>query len=358
MRYITILSISLLLAHSCKDEKAPLGDSTKAIPVRTATVNFENGAHFLTTSGKVQAANSAEIGTRTMGQIGKVYVKVGNQVEKDQLLIAINNNDLEAKRAQLSAGVAQARAMFENAERDYGRFKNLFAENSASQKELEDMTVQYEMAKAQLDGAEEMKKEVNAQFAYTNIRAPFKGKITQVFMETGDMAGPGMPLLAMEGPGVFEVTTMVPENKIMEIQNGAKVQVLVKSVDKTFSGTVSEISTSAKNTDGQYLVTVTLDKAEGALLSGMYGTVRFPIAGNALPNTVLVPTEALVINGQLIGIYTIGHNNTAILRWLRPGRTYGDTTEVLSGLAAGETYIVDAESQLYNGAKISLQKDL
>ena len=61
---------------------------------------------------------------------------------------------------------------------------------------------------------------------------------------------------------------------------------------------------------------------------------------------VLIPTEAIVTNGQLSGVYTVSQSNTAMLRWLRLGRTFGDQVEVLSGLNADEAYIVSAEGKL------------
>ena len=70
---------------------------------------------------------------------------------------------------------------------------------------------------------------------------------------------------------------------------------------------------------------------------------------------VLIPNKALITNGQLSGIYTVSQSNTAILRWLRLGRNYGNQVEVLSGLSTDETYIVSAGGKLYNGAKISIQ---
>ncbi|MFN7046029.1 MAG: efflux RND transporter periplasmic adaptor subunit, partial [Flavobacterium sp.] len=64
---------------------------------------------------------------------------------------------------------------------------------------------------------------------------------------------------------------------------------------------------------------------------------------------------ALVKQGQLTGIYTVGSGNVAILRWLRIGKTFGNQVEVLSGLSADEQYIISAEGKLFNGAKVSVQ---
>ena len=127
---------------------------------------------------------------------------------------------------------------------------------------------------------------------------------------------------------------------------------LVKSINKTIQGKVAEISTSAKNTGGQYLVKVKLEKTPANILSGMFTTIQFPIDKKNTSTMVLIPVDALVKNGQLSGIYTVSQTNTAMLRWLRLGKIYGDKVEVLSGLNADESYIVSAEGKLFNGVKI------
>ena len=169
------------------------------------------------------------------------------------------------------------------------------------------------------------------------------------------MANPGMSLISLETPGHFEVMAMVPETEISEIKKGSTVDVLVKSINRTLKGKVTEVSTSAKNTGGQYLVKIGLDKTDANVLSGMFTTVQFPIERKATSTMVLIPTEAIVTNGQLSGVYTVSQSNTAMLRWLRLGRTFGDQVEVLSGLNSDEAYIVSAEGKLFNGAKITIQ---
>jgi hypothetical protein len=86
--------------------------------------------------------------------------------------------------------------------------------------------------------------------------------------------------------------------------------------------------------------------------------VQFPVENKTQTvqtDRILVPESALVKQGQLVGIYTIGTGNVAILRWLRTGKTFGDQVEVLSGLSADEQYIISADGKLYNGTKVSVQ---
>lgn len=348
--------ITLLGLLSCgSEDKKTVADNSPAIAVKVAQVRDNNDSPFLAVSGKIQAENSANLSTRMMGYVNNVPVNVGDKVSKGQLLVAINNTDLQAKRAQVNANITQVTAAFNNAKKDYERFQALFAKSSASQKELDDMTSRFEMAKAGLEAAKQMKNEINAQFAYTNITAPFSGVVTSKTVKKGDMANPGQPLISIEAPGDFEVMAMVPETEISDIKKDTKVSVNVKSINQTISGKVKEISTSAAQTGGQYLVKIALDKTDANILSGMFTTVQFPMERKAETAMVLIPKEAIVTNGQLSGVYTVSQSNTAILRWLRLGRTFGDQIEVLSGLNANESYIVSAEGKLFNGAKINIQ---
>ncbi len=360
-KIILTLSISLLVLTSCGgDKKEPIENNEPAIAVKVSGISADNNGEFVSASGKIEAENSANVSTRMMGYVTKVHVKVGQKVSAGQLLVSVNSADLQAKKAQVEASILQATAGYNNAKKDYDRFVALFAQQSASQKELDDMTSRYEMAKAGLEGAKQMRNEVMAQFSYSNITAPFSGEVTNTFVKEGDMANPGMPLVSIEGASHLQVTAMVSESDITSIQNGMNVKVLVKSTNQQLAGKVVEVSGSAKNTGGQYLVKVNLNNTGSKVLSGMFVNVQFPAANKpqikkSQMGKVVVPQSALVQQGQLTGIYTIGNKNIAILRWLRIGKTFGNQVEVLSGLSANEQYIVSADGKLYNGAKISIQ---
>jgi RND family efflux transporter MFP subunit len=358
IKIIAILSISAVLLTSCGGDKKEQIKQEPAIAVKVSGVSANDNSPFVTASGKIEAENSANLSTRMMGYVTKVHVKVGQKVGAGQLLVSINNTDLLAKKAQVDASILQATAGYNNAKKDYDRFVNLYKQQSASQKELDDMTARYEMAKAGLEGAKQMRNEVMAQFSYSNITAPFSGTVTNTFVKEGDMANPGMPLVSVEGASRLQVTAMVSENDIASIKKGMPVKVLVKSSNANLTGKVSEVSVSATNTGGQYLVKVNLDKTDSTVLSGMFVNVQFPVENKtqAVQNErVLVPESALVKQGQLTGIYTIGTGNVAILRWLRTGKNFGNQVEVLSGLSASEQYIVSADGKLYNGALVSIQ---
>ena len=351
------LIIFVFLTVSCgNDEKQEATSTDSPLAVKMSLKPSNTNIHFVSVSGKIEAINSANISTRMMGFVSNVHVNVGDVVKKGQLLIAINNSDLKAKKAQIEARILEANAVYKNAKISYNRFKNLFESNSASEKEMDDMIVGFEIAKARLESAKQQEKEIDAQFTYSNLTAPFNGVITNTYIKEGDMASPGTPLMGIETQYEFEVSALVPESEISHIKKGKDVQVLIKSIGVTASGKITEISNSSKNTGGQYVIKIQLKKTDKKILSGMFVSVKIPINNTSVQQEmVLVPLKSLIHKGQLSGVYTVSQHNTAILRWLRLGKTYGENIEVLSGLSINEPYIVSAEGKLYNGAKVSIQ---
>ena len=360
MKIITkIIAITtLLFITSCGKDKTT-AVNLPAINVKVSTPSSQNSTYF-SASGKVETVQNATLSTRIMGYVTNVYVNVGEKVSKGQLLLSINNTDILAQKAQVNASIIEATAAYKNAEKDYNRYTVLFKENSVSQKELDDITANYEMSKARLEAANQQKNQVNAQLSYANITAPFSGVITSKNIDKGDMANPGMPLISIETPDNFQVIAMVPESEITSIKKGTNVTVIIKSTNEQVSGKITEVSPSSEKTGGQFLVKVHLDKSNVKLLSGMYTSVQFPkektTDNKATSNLTLVPESALVKKGQLTGIYTIGNMDIAILRWLRIGKVYGTNVEVLSGLSANEQFIVWADGKLFNGVKVNIQK--
>jgi RND family efflux transporter MFP subunit len=357
----TILTYSLLFIAlvnmGCGEDANPEQSTPTPVSVTVETVTDQGGEATFSITGRVVSVNQANLGTRIMGYVNQLEVKTGDRVQAGQVLIRLDNADLQAKLAQVNAGIAEAEAAYTNASKDYQRFQSLFADQSASQKEMDDITTRYRMAQSRLEGARQMAKEVQAQFAYTRITAPFNGVVTNTFAKAGDLVNPGQPLVAVEAPGSFEIKAQVPENRIHQVQIGDTAEVWIKSLDARVSGTVSELSTSAQNTGGQYEITLLIKEQNSNLRSGMYAAVILSGTEEATQKStkLLIPAEALVSRGDLKGVYTVSQNNTAVLRWLRLGQTYEDQVEVLSGLKAGESFVKAADSKLYNGAPIRLQ---
>ncbi|MGN6600835.1 MAG: efflux RND transporter periplasmic adaptor subunit [Ginsengibacter sp.] len=353
-----ITALLTLNACSSKVNLEPKANTDIPITVTVATPS-SGGERNINVSGQIEAAQSANISTRVMGYITMLKVNTGDHVSKGQLLATISDQDIVAKRARADAMIAEAQAALKNAQKDFDRFTVLYNQQSATAKELDNVTLQLASAKSGLEAAKQMRNEANAQLNYTNLTAPFSGIVTQKLADAGSMANPGMPILIIEQGGSYQVSASVPENTIDKIKLGQKAILSINAINKTLNGEITQVNQSSRFTGGQYIIKISIPDKKG-LYSGMYVDVSIPLTkagatNNVQDGQVLVPTASIDNRDQLTGLYTISSNNTALLRWVRLGKTYGDKVEVLSGLGKDEQYIVSADEKLYNGAPVKIK---
>lgn len=354
--YFTSIIIATALGlASCSREKAKEdGSSAKPVAVITATAN-SNKEQSVLASGQVESIHTAKISTRIMGRISNIVVKVGDQVAKGQVLATISDEDIRAKRAQTNAMITEAEAAFANAKKNLERFTTLYKQQSATALELDDVTLQYNSAKARLDAARQTRSEVNVSLSYTTLTAPFAGVVTQKLAEVGSIANPGIPILIVEQNKLHQVSASVVESEIGQIHMGDVAHMLVKSTGNRFDGEIMQLNPSSQFSGGQYTIKISIPSSiEKNLYAGMTVSVNIPLKETAQMNEcrVMVPLSAIVYRDDLTGIYTVSRTNTALLRWIKIGNTYGDKAEVLSGLSINEEYIQNAEGKLYNGAPV------
>lgn len=354
---LIVAAVSLNACSGDNKEKNTLQSN----PV-TVTLASVSGAvsDAVLASGQVEAAQTANISTRVMGTITHIYVKVGDKVSKGQLLATISDEDIKAKRAQANAMIAEAEAAFATAQKDYDRFTNLYKQQSATARELDNVTFQYNSAKSRLDAARQMRNEVNAMLAYSSLIAPFSGVVTQKLAEEGNIANPGMPILSIEQSGILQVSASVAESDISNVKIGDEAEIQLKSTGKLIHGKITQLNPSSQFSGGQYIIKVSIPEADKKdVFAGMYVSVTIPLKQqntSALTDKILVPLSAIVQRDDLTGVYTVSANNTALLRWIRVGKTYGDKIEVVSGLSKDEKFILCAEGKLYNGVPVTIKK--
>ncbi len=356
-----IAAIALSAIASCNnhDEKKDT-EKVVAVPVTMGVAGRSTG-NEIEASGQIKPEQTAYISSRVMGTITRIHVKVGDKVSKGQALVNISSPDMISKRAQTEASIAEAEAAFGNAQKDYERFNNLYKKQSASAKELDNITLQYNAAKSRLEAARQMRNEVNNMIGYTSISAPFNGVVTQRMADEGNTANPGMPLLIIEQNGVLEANAMLSESVISAIKKGQLANIYIKAIAKNIQSTVSAISPSGSATGGLYQVTFNIPAADQkGLYSGMYVNISIPVLYDSAniqtdKGSLFIPVDAVVKKEQLSGIYTVSHQQTAIFRLVRTGRISGDKIEILSGLSANESFILRAEGKLYNGVPVQVK---
>lgn len=352
------LSFGVIMA-ACQSKSSSQSDSVNpTVTVRTVLPEMVLRDGILA-SGVVESEQTALISTRMMGTIENVYVKEGQKVQSGQLLASISNREIVAKQRQVEASLQEALAALENAERDEARFRSLFQSQSVSAKELENVQLHYRSMQARVASVREMLKEIEVSMQYTRLRAPWAGVVTRVLSDAGTMASPGMPLLVVEQAGKLQVSATLAETDVAKVQTGDSAEITVKSAGVTTVGSITAVSPSSAATGGQYLVKVMLpDSVQGKLFPGMYAHLFLPGKGGEEPGRVvpnpMVPREAIFYREQLSGVWVVGSDRVALLRWVRLGKTEGNLVTVVSGLRADEPVIVKAKGKLYNGVKVEV----
>ena len=330
----------------------------KPVTVELSTVS-SGGQPAILASGEVEAVQTANISTRVMGRITNIFVKTGDRVNKGQLLASVWDEDIKAKRAQADAMITEAEAAYATAQKDYDRFNNLYKQQSATAKELDNVALQYNSAKARVAAAKQMRSEVNANLSYSSLTAPFSGVVTQKLAEVGSIANPGMAILTIEQNETFQVSASIAESDISKIHLGDVADIQIKSTGKLFEGKIIQINPSSQFTGGQYIIKISIPgTVKKDIYAGMFAGVSIPVKDTrqVKDDVVLVPLSAIINRDELNGIYTVSADNTALLRWIRLGKTYGDKVEVISGLSKDEKFIRSSESKLYNGAPVVVKE--
>ncbi|WP_221930360.1 efflux RND transporter periplasmic adaptor subunit [Gracilimonas mengyeensis] len=342
------------LTISCTSEGKE-SESQEAILVEVLTASTSMSAGVQQFPGRVASDNEANLSTIVMGTVTSVPVKVGKQVNKGEVLVRIKDDQILAQKSQLEANMVQAKANLENTEKNYNRIKNLYAEESATSKEMDDISTMYEIAKANMEALEARLHELNEMLAYTTIRAPFDGIVARKFVSEGDMAAPGHPLVAVADPSSMKITANVPEQWIEDIKEGEKVWVNVESASlESLPATLTAVSEAGDPMSRQFAIEAKLDESAGTegLKTGMFAQIAIQVDGS---NALFIPKKALVERGQLTGIYTLNDEDKAMLRWVRTGESYADSVEVISGLKDGEQFVADATTSIRQGQQLQTQ---
>lgn len=349
---LVALAVGILIS-ACGNKEPKEVVSEAKVQAQLAVAELKDYPMVYSFSGKLEAEKIANLSTRMMGQVSRIYVKPGQKVNQGDLLLEIRNQDILAKKAQVEANKVEATTAFESVEKDLKRYEALFASNSASDKEMDDIRAQYQMAKARLEAVNQMEKEIDESMRYTSIRAPYNGIVTGKFVQEGDMANPGMPLLSIESSAQWKVIARIPEADISRLNLNDPVKVQFDALNNLqLEGVIAEINPSSVNTGNQFEAKVILaeqPEQKARLYSGMYATVFYEQGTQSL---ILVPKSALITKGQLVGLYAVGQSGQAMLRWVKAGKTYGDSIEIISGLADGETYIQASNGKLFDGALV------
>lgn len=328
-KLVLVPALLALVAGCDRGEPGELERAGEPQDVRVSEV--ASSASAIQVPARVLAIQSAELATRTSGTITSVMAHVGSAVRAGAPLVRLDDSGVESSIAAAEAAVTVAR-------KTHDRLRNLVRDGAATAQELDQATAQLEMAEARL-------REARAQREYVTLRAPFDGTITARMVDPGDLAVPGMPVLSIAGSGGVKVEADAPAALAGRVATGDRVLVVDPGGDSWPAVVTRKVPVIDRSSNRFRLEARFAEGAAAPPLPGTYVRLELPGAEGA---SLLVPSDALVRQGQLTGVFTV-EDGTLRLRWLRPGRVRGDAVEVLAGLEPGAVVVRGPTAVLHDG---------
>lgn len=290
----------------------------------------------------VRSTDEAEVATRVAGTLRRVPVEVGTRVRAGDTLLLLDETDVAARVRSAEARAERARAYHE-------RIRALAADGAATPQELDD-------ARAQRGAAEGAVGEARAQLSYTTITASFDGVVTDRRADPGDLATPGVPVLAMVRMGSLKVVADIPAALAAELPVGRRLTVLDPGTGRRHAVRLVRRSPALDRGSRTARVELRFEDREG----GPSATAPLPTPGAFVRlevretgrTSLWVPRDAVVRRGQLSGLFLV-EEGAIRLRWVRLGTGDDGAVEVLAGLEEGAAVVRRPGEELADGVPVA-----
>lgn len=341
------------------------GAAIKVSVVRPVPMTFEDVAGFV---GSVEPEEEAKVISKVGSSVTalEVYVDVGDQVKKGQLLAeldpSLNQRQIEEARAavaQAKAAVAQAKSRLQTAERNYARYKGLFEEEVISRQEMDQVENQYEVEKAGLDLAREQLRQAEARLRqlqtvreYHNVVSPVEGVVAERFFDPGDTIAAGGELFIISKQERVKIKGTVTESVYPKIRLGQKATVKVDALgDYSIDASVSRISPVLDEKTRTAVVEVLLESG-GMLKPGMFARVDLALGEH--PGLGIEREAIKQLPGTAEWYCFVVADGKARQRFVKIGTTSGNMVEITEGLEEGEQIISPLVRAILDGVPVEV----
>jgi len=220
------------------------------------------------------------------GRVAQVNFREGQNVKQGELIAELERAELQARYAQASALVKSASDTLTNARKNYERFEELFKKGVVSEKERDNLKLNYEISQAKLAEAQSLLKQASVYLDYTRLKSPMDGVITSRNIEPGETVTAGREVITVSNLSTVELKIFVEETQIGKVRPGQEAAITIDTFPgKVYEGRVSFISpdgeftpkiiqTKKERVKLVYLVKVTIDNPNFELKTGMPADAR------------------------------------------------------------------------------------
>ncbi|MEM1046693.1 MAG: efflux RND transporter periplasmic adaptor subunit [Pseudomonadota bacterium] len=320
-------------------------------------------------TGRFEAQERVEVRARVSGYLQSVNFTDGQIVNKGDLLYVIDPRPFEAEVGRARAGVLNARSQLTLAEIELERAEELLERRTISASEVDRRMAQRDIASAEVQSAESLLRTAELDLEFSNIRSPITGRISETFVDIGNLVSGGMTqptLLATIvslDPIYFEFD--VSEQAYLKYSRLARsgirsssretanpVYVRVSGEDNwTRRGHMNYVANEIGDNTGTVRGRAVFENDDYFLQPGLFGQLR--LIGSEPFDGVLVPDEAIVSDQSVKLVMVVGADNLIETRTVTLGPIVNGLRVISDGLSGDETVVVNGVQRARPGAPVT-----
>jgi RND family efflux transporter MFP subunit len=365
MRRLALMALALALVLAVWGIESRLSarntlerEAAEAAVATVVTVKPSHGpaTDTLVLPGSVQAYYEAPIYARTSGYLKAWYTDIGTSVKKGELLAEIDTPEVDQQLRQAQADLASAQANHELARTTNERWKGLLATESVSQQDADQRAGDAAAKAAARQSAAANLARLRDLESFKRVVAPFDGVVTERNTDVGALINgqnPGGALFRVADTHRLRIYVSVPQAYAAAIQPGLAAQLVF--ADRPAQRYAASVASTARALDAAsrtLQVELQIDNAAGELLPGSYAQVYFTLAAGA--NTLRVPVNTVLFRAQGLQVATLDSEHRVHLKTIMQGRDFGTEIEVLTGLDATDTLVVNPPDSISEGAAVRI----
>lgn len=344
-RIVGVLAATLVVASCAREKSVPT--PTGARRLTTALAERRVMPDRVEIEGVVVGRFETVLSSRLTAAVAEVPAVPGRTVRAGTVLVRLEERESAGALEGARAAVDAARAAHELAKKNRDRFQRLQDRDAAAAVELDRAGQDETSAAAAEASARAALRRAETDRTQTVFTAPFDAVVVERMVSPGDLAAPGRPLVRVASISGRRVEASPGEEEAAALTPGETLEVVVGG--RAIAGRIAEIIGTVDPSTRRRTIRVDLPQGVEPAI-GSFARVVLP--GPAV-SRLLVPENAIVTRGGLEIAWTVDRGGRVALRYVRTGARRDGNVEVLSGLEAGESVVLDPPADLEAGTRVT-----
>ena len=317
--------------------------SSRIVNVEVDRVTTSEFTDYIRIIGEVEALHEVTVAGEESGVIKQFFVDKGTPVRKGQPIAKLKDDILAAQ-------VEEARAVANVAQEQFKRQRELW------QKEKIGSELVYLEAKSRSDAAAARLKLLEIRLGNTTVRAPISGIFDEQYLEAGEMAVAGAPLVGIISIETVKIIGGVPERYSLSVQLGDSAWITIDIMpDRRFAGRISFLGSAVDADSRTFPIEVILNNPGRQIKPRMLANLQ--LVGEHLTEVIILPRQVVERTEDGYIVYVAENNQghyLAASRGVVLGSAQGNQVVVQRGLNVGDLLITLGQHQVDNGVAIRI----